>query len=188
MQHFCPDSSCFKTMKQNDSSWFNVFHGVSCPRNKLFHCWFILIQHVSSFFYPADSSCFMLIQPVSSLFLQCEQSCFMLTQPVSSLFHHCFITVSPVQTSLYSTPPLYLLIKYLIVHSTKLLLSSGIIYQNLWELSLTRYLILQPLVNVTPNHSHFLIPNFAVITKHTFLASHTFLLGVTTSISTLTAT
>ena len=65
------------------------------------------------------------------------------------------------------------ILKYLIVHTTKPLLSSGIIYQNLWELSLTRHLILQPLVNVTPYHSHFLRPNFVLISKHTYSASHT---------------
>ena len=73
---------------------------------------------------------------------------------------------------LYSVP-LPLLLKYLIVHTTKPLLSSGIIYQNLWEPSLIRHLILQPLVNVPSYHSHFLRPNFALISKHTFSASYT---------------
>ena len=66
-------------------------------------------------------------------------------------------------------------LKNLIVHTTEPLLSSGIIYQNLWELSLTRHLILQPLVNVPPYYSHFLRPNFAHISKHTFSASRTHL-------------
>ena len=64
------------------------------------------------------------------------------------------------------------LLKYPIVHTTEPLLSSGIIYQNLWELSLTRHLILQPLVNVPLYHSHFLRPNFAHISRLTFSASH----------------
>ena len=70
-------------------------------------------------------------------------------------------------------PPL--LLKYLIVHTTEPLLSSGIIYQNLCELSLTRHLILQPLVNIHLYYSHFLIPNFVHISKHTFSASRTHL-------------
>ena len=49
------------------------------------------------------------------------------------------------------------------------------IYQNLWELSLTRHLILQPIVNVPLYHSHFLRYNFAHISKHTFSASRTHL-------------
>ena len=43
---------------------------------------------------------------------------------------------------LYSAHPPPLLLKYLIVHTTEPLLSSEIIYQNLWELSLTRHLML----------------------------------------------
>ena len=53
---------------------------------------------------------------------------------------------------LYSAP-LHLLSKYLIVHSTKPLLCSEIIYQHLRELSGTRYLILQPLANIPLYHS-----------------------------------
>ena len=56
---------------------------------------------------------------------------------------------------LYSAHPPPLLVKYLIVNTTEPLLSSGIIYQNLCELSLTRHLMLQPLVNLTLYLSHF---------------------------------
>ena len=76
---------------------------------------------------------------------------------------------------LYSAHPPPLLFKYLIVHTTEPLQSSGIIYQNLWELSLARHLMLQPLVNLTRYHSHFLRLNFAHISKHTFSASRTHL-------------
>ena len=85
MTMFHPDSTCFTVFHDHetncfiaDSSWFNMFRGVTRPWNKLFHCWLILIQHVSSLFHRPDSSCLMLIQHVSSL------------------FHHCFITVSPL--------------------------------------------------------------------------------------------
>ena len=84
------DSRCFTTMKKIVSLLihpFNVFHDVSRPWNKLFDCWFILSQHISSMFHRSDSLCFMLIQPVSSLLHQCFIT-------VSSLFHHFFITVS----------------------------------------------------------------------------------------------
>ena len=57
----------------------------------------------------------------------------------------------------------------------ELLLSSVIIYPNLWKPSLTRHLILQSQVDVPPYHSHFHRPNFAFISKHTFLASHSHL-------------
>ena len=77
--------------------------------------------------------------------------------------------------SLYSIP-LHLLLKCLITGSTKLLLFSGIIYQNLLELSQLFNLTLQPLVNVPPtNHSNFLRLNFALISKSTFSSSHTYL-------------
>ena len=78
------ETHCFILIQ--DVSWpcFILIQHVSRPCNKLFHCWFILIQHVSSLFHRSDSSCFMLIQPVSLL------------------FHHCFITVSPVGTSIKS--------------------------------------------------------------------------------------
>ena len=76
---------------------------------------------------------------------------------------------------LYSAHPPPLLLKYLIVHTTEPLLASGIIYQNLCELSLTRHLMLQPLVNLPLYHSHFLRLNFAHISKHTFSASRSHL-------------
>ena len=66
-----PNSRCFVVMKRNISSRFKMFQGVSRRRNKLFHCWFVLIQPVSSLFDRSDSSCFMLIQTVSALFHQC---------------------------------------------------------------------------------------------------------------------
>ena len=55
------------------------------------------------------------------------------------------------------------------------LIPSGIIYQNLWELSLTRHLMLQPVVNLPLYHSHVLRLNFAHISKHTFSVSRTYL-------------
>ena len=39
----------------------------------------------------------------------------------------------------------------------------------------TKYKFKKSLVNVPPQHSHFLRPNFAHITKHTFFSSHTHL-------------
>ena len=79
-------------------------------------------------------------------------------------------TRSSNHLTLIAHPP-PLLLKHLIVHTTEPLLSSGIVYPNLWELSITRHLILQSLVNVLLYHSHFLRPNFAHISKHTFSAS-----------------
>ena len=79
-----PDSRCFTTIKQNVSSWIDMFHGVSRPSNKLFHCWF------------------MLIQPVSSLFHNCLTSLNALVSSWFNQFHHRFTTVSPVGTSLNS--------------------------------------------------------------------------------------
>ena len=74
--------------------------------------------------------------------------------------------------SLYSAPS-SILLKYLKVYTTKPFLSSGIITPNLSERSLARHIILQLIVNVTPYHSHFLRPNFALISKHIFSGSHT---------------
>ena len=75
--------------------------------------------------------------------------------------------VLPIITLYFTHPPSHLL-NLLIVHTTEPLLSPGITYQNLWELSLTRHLIVQPLVNVPLYHFHILRTNFAHITKHTF--------------------
>ena len=76
---FHPDSRCFMTMKH----CFILIRGVSWP------C-FILIEHVSR--------CFTTMKQIVSLLIHPDLTCFI---TVSSLFHHCFITVSPVGTSLY---------------------------------------------------------------------------------------
>ena len=60
---------------------------------------------------------------------------------------------------------LHLFLKYRSFHSTKPLISFAITYQNLWELFLMRYLILQPLVNA--------LFYLSLISKRTISTSHT---------------
>ena len=74
----------------------------------------------------------------------------------------------------YNSPYLTLLAAKKQIYRLNLLQNS--FARSVTELSVTRYLILSPLVDAPPCHSQILRPNFALISKRTFSASHTHLI------------